>query len=220
MATSQEIEAILRNHIDEFSGATQEDKERDLNFILPKIVSALEIPMEDRRAAAQMEIEAPKLFITMALAAIVLIGTLVQLGWQTFIKDSYVILALCALAATACFFSMYFGVLAINTISKTGGQTDNRWSVEGIKGYKNIQAWVGIVAILLFVSATALSVKSPGYSGNIFVELPGNIQASLPGGIVVTGNWSSMKIEGRNKTTINLGQIPAGQFSSFEIKSR
>jgi hypothetical protein len=99
MASAQEVAEILTNHVAEFPGATAADKQADLTETLSKIAPDF-IPMDDRRAAAQLAIEAPKLFITMALAAIVAIAALVQLGWNSFIRDRDVVLWLCFAAGT------------------------------------------------------------------------------------------------------------------------
>jgi hypothetical protein len=220
MATHNEIESILTRHVAEFPGATDEEKHRDLAATLAKITSALTLPMEDRREAAKFAIEAPKLFITIALAAIVAIAALAQLGWNTFIKSNNLVLILCLAAGTACFFSMYFGLLAINRVSKAGLQIENRWTLERLKGVKNLQALIGVFAIILFLTAVSVSVRDPAPSAAITIELPGVLQASLPKGIVASGTWTQLRLDGGNGASVNLDPVPTGQTRSFEIRSK
>lgn len=220
MASADEVVAILANHVDEFPGATAADRQADLTQTLPKITAALNLPMDDRRAAAQLSIEAPKLFITMALAAIVAIAALVQLGWNSFIRDSNLVLLFCFAAGTACFFSMYCGVLAINRVYKRGLVADNRWSLESLRWPKNLQALVGVLAIVLFVTAVGISVNRPIPTAAITIQLPGTIQASLPNGIVASGNWSQLRLDGGNGVHLDLDPVPTGQTKSFEIRSK
>lgn len=219
MTTPEQIENILRAHVDEFPGNTATEKQQELSDILPKLKGTLELPMDDRRAAALLAIEAPKVFITMALGAIVAISALVQLGWNTFIRNNWV-LALCFAAGTACFFSMYFGVLSINTVAKSGRNVNERWSVDRVRGWKNLQASIGVLAIVLFVIAVAISIGSPIPTRGVVVTLPGNVQASLPQGLSVSGSWSQLRIDGKNGVTFNFEPVPAGKLTSFEIKSQ
>jgi hypothetical protein len=221
MADKQLLETILRSHVAQFPGGNDAAKQADLEQTIVKVNAALDLPMDDRRAAAQLAIEAPKLFITMALAAIVAIAALVQLGWNSFIRDNSAVLLLCFAAGFACFLSMYFGILAINEVAKRGRVIDNRWSLEsGIRWRKNSQSSIGVVAIILFVIAVWLSVGNPISRGAILVQLPGTVQASLPNGITVTGNWSQLQLDGGNGVHLDLDAVPTGQTRAFEIRAR
>jgi hypothetical protein len=222
MASPDEIKAILTRHVAEFPGTTDDEKRRDLSETLPKVIAALSLPMDDRRAAAQLAIEAPKLFITMALALIVAIGALVQLGWNSFMQSNHSLWALLLLSGFGCFLSMYFGMLAINQVSKAGQQIDNRWTLASIRVPKNAQALIGVVAIVLFVIAVGISAREPlrTSGGAIMIELPGALQALLPKGIVASGNWSELRLDGGNGVRVDLDPVPAGQTRSFQIRSK
>ena len=222
MASPNEIGEILSRHVAEFPGATDDEKKRDLAETLPKIIAALSLPMDDRRAAAQLAIEAPKLFITMALALIVANGALIQLGWNSFLQSTNSVWILCLLSGFACFLSMYFGMLAINQVSKAGQRIDNRWALESIRAGKNFQALIGVAAILLFVFAIGISAREPVIApgGAITIELPGALQASLPKGIVASGNWSQLRFDSGNGMRVDLDPVPAGETRSFRIRSK
>jgi hypothetical protein len=220
MATAQEVATILGNHVTEFPGTTTADKQADLTQTLARIDAAFTLPMDDRRAAAQLAIEAPKLFITMALAAIVAIAALVQLGWNSFIRDSNAVLWFCFAAGTACFLSMYFGVLAINRVYKRGLEINNRWSLETLRWPKNLQALIGVLAIVLVVIAVTISVRHPIPTAAITIQLPGTIQASLPAGVIASGNWSQLRLDGGNGVHLDLDPVATGQTKSFEIRAK
>jgi hypothetical protein len=97
MATisADEIKAILHAAKGAFPGVSDEEKAAALTGAMKKIDEAFQVPSEDRRLSVQLTSELSKIFITVALAAIVAVGTLVQLGWNTFTRDHPYVLIFC-----------------------------------------------------------------------------------------------------------------------------
>src|SRR3954468_10122083 len=108
MATisANEIKAILQTSKARFPGASEEEQTAALTSAMKKIEEAFEVPYEDKRLSVQLTSELSKIFITVALAAIVAVGTLVQLGWNSFTRDHQYVLICCFLVGLACFISM------------------------------------------------------------------------------------------------------------------
>jgi hypothetical protein len=115
---------------------------------------------------------------------------------------------------------MYCGVFAINRVYKRGLEEHNRWSLNSLRWPKNLQALIGVLAIILFVLAVGISVRRPIPAAAITIQLPGTIQASLPNGIIASGNWSQLRLDGGNGVYLDLDPVAAGQTKSFQIRSK
>src|SRR6476619_5709547 len=114
MVDASFITGILETRKADFPGATDTEKTAALQDALKRVTGAFTVPVEDRRLAAQLISELAKVFVTIALAAVVALGTLLQLGWNSFIRENFYVEILCLISAAFLFFSMYFGVRAVS----------------------------------------------------------------------------------------------------------
>lgn len=212
------VKGILSNHRTEIPASTDAERDIKLNELAKKIDAAFTVAPEDRRLSVQIMTDVSKVFITMALAAIVALGALVQLGWTSFVRDKSAVLWLCFAAGTACFVSMWFGVRALRDFAKSGVVDQNRWSLDDRRRLLNGQAITGIVAIALFISAIGTSLSAATTTTGIVVTIPNAVTATLPGDVVVRGVWTQLSLEAPGGSKLDLPQAQA-QAQSFAIRS-
>jgi len=216
---ADEIKAILQGSKAAFPGVSDEEKAAALTSAMKKIDEAFQVPSEDKRLSVQLTSELSKIFITVALAAIVAVGTLVQLGWNTFTRDHPYVLMFCFLVGITCFISMYTGVVAISRLARSGLAIDNRWFIDPHRWLLNVQALSGVAAIVLFIVAVAISRASPGGSTGLIVSVPPSVTATIGGEVTIRGTWTQLAVEGPGNTKFEVAPTSSGSAQSFTIRS-
>ncbi|MFL9989994.1 hypothetical protein PQR34_12835 [Paraburkholderia sediminicola] len=180
---------------------------------------ATPVPNDDRKTAATLTAELPKLFITMALAVIAALSILLQLGWNTFVKDNTAAIFCGVFSALLAFFSMVSGVRAIRDLAYSGLRYLNRWNVsEATRKKLNRQAWLGISSILFFLATIILAQNRPT-SADLLVTLPANFSSTGSKSVSLTGTWSRMQMIDSNGTKVEFPPIASGASATIVVRS-
>jgi hypothetical protein len=221
MATvsADEIKAILQTAKSAFPGVSDEEKTAALTSAMKRIDEAFQVPSEDKRLSVQLTSELSKIFISVALAAIVAVGTLVQLGWNTFTRDHPYVLMFCFFVGLACFISMYAGVIAISRLARSGLTSEDRWFIDPHRWLLNVQALSGVCAIVFFVIALSISRESPGGSTGLIVSVPPSVTATIGGEVTIRGVWTQLAVEGPGNTKLEVAPASPGVAQSFTLRS-
>jgi heme A synthase len=217
LISASSLKDILRANENSFPGIDANERKASLEETLVAIGGIFEVPAEDKRVAVQLTSELSKIFITVALGAVVALGTLVQLGWSSFTRDRPFVMLFCFLTGLGCFVSMYAGVCALSRLARSGFQLKDRWDLNPVRVLLNVQAISGVVAILLFVVAIVLSRESPVHNAGLLITIPPTVTATLAGEIVVRGVWSQLSVEGPGNTKLEIAPNPSGQTQFFKV---
>lgn len=146
-------------------GATETEREAYL-AAAKALLAAGAVTKADRMEAAKLQVETARLFITIGLAALAVLGGFLQfaLGRGHALGDA----ATAAFGATAALIltSIAAGFVAI---SRTYKRADGRirdadpsvWSTAAVAGPVNLQAWAGLAAVAAFVVAIGLLDPAP-----------------------------------------------------------
>jgi hypothetical protein len=213
-------------------GSTPADQDAYLNAARA-LLAASEPAKDDHKEAAKLAIEAAKLFITIGLAGIAVLGGFVQFAVNRgrALADAPVILF--GASAFLILLSIALGFLAIsNTYRRVDGRIpatpDGRlWSTAAIKGKLDGQAYAGVGAILAFAAAIMLlaapsPAPAPGAQQTVTIALPSQPAVTAPAGapIVVEGNWSSLVVRTTGGPLVQLPAVAAGATESLSITWR
>jgi hypothetical protein len=221
MATvsAEQIKTILQAAKATLPGGSDEERNIALTSAMKKIDEAFQIPSEDKRLSVQLTAELSKIFVTVALAAIVAVGTLIQLGWNTFTRDQPYVLVMCGIAGLSCFISMYAGVTAISRLARSGLNIDNRWLIDPHRWWINVQALSGVGAIVFFVIAILISRQTSGGSTGLIISVPPSVTATVGGEVTIRGVWTQLAIEGPGNAKLEVASPTSGAVQSFTIRS-
>jgi hypothetical protein len=212
------INRILEARRADFPGATEAERDVALQDAIKRVQNSFITPVEDKRLAAQLTSELSKIFVTISLAAVVALGTLLQLGWSTFIRENIYVSIFCFISGVCLFLSMYFGVRALADLANSGYNTTRPWDLAPRRPFFYLQALLGVAAIASFLMAVTLSIRSTPTSTGIVVTVPSAISAMLSGNIIVRGAWTQVSIEANGGNKLDLPPTSQGQTQSFSIR--
>ena len=210
---------ILRKHKDELPFDTEEKKDRYIGHF-KRLISR---DKEDRRLASQIAVDASKTFVQIAVAVFVAIGGFIQFafknGWQS---CSIVCLVISGILT---FVSLCSGFIVISKSYKRGdGRIEPNqiaWSTEYLKDSINVQAMTGVLAILAFAVAIALSNPVVSVSPQTMtITLPDKASKTISplAPIKVEGQWSTMSIQQKGNFTFQLEPVPLNETRSFMLE--
>jgi hypothetical protein len=212
---------IIENHRGDISATQQEQ-----NDYIAEVMKRLERSAEDRREAGKLAVEAAKMFVTIGVAGIAVIGGFVQFARNSgFDWDSWPIL-LFAFSALSILISMWQG---FNAISRTYQRADGRlddpaglaWSTAAIRNPLNFQALAGLASLALFAAAIVAS----GFFGQpkatmLTLSVPSQpaITAASTDQVAIEGEWTNLLVRTKAGLLVQLPAVQAGQTESFSIK--
>ena len=180
---------------------------------------------EDRRLASQIAVDASKTFIQIAVALFVVIGGFIQFAFKNDWQSSSIIFLV--ISGIFIFVSLCSGFVVISKSYKRGdGRLEpNRiaWSTEYLQTPINVQAMTGVLAIIAFAIAIALSNLVVSVSPHeMTITLPDKASKAISplATIKFEGQWSTMSIQQKGNFTLQLEPVPLNETRSFilEIK--
>lgn len=164
MANYEQLMDILKKYKQELPGSNDQEKDSYLEMIKAKLSSTnkkREITNEDKKLACQIAVDTSKSLVQVAIAVIVAIGGFITYGFDNNWRGTSIVFLV--IAAFLTFGSMIFGFTFISKIYKQGeGRINNtiQWSTESVKTYINLQAYLGIAALIAFGLAIYFSLNN------------------------------------------------------------
>jgi hypothetical protein len=155
---------------------------------------------DDHREASKIAVETAKLFIAIATAVLVAVGTFVQFARNGGVPWDSLVMYCFGAAALAVFASMAFGFVAISGIyQRADGRKEaskSAWSTEAVKGPLNVQGLTGIMSLILMVAGIVIwghAISAP--SAAVAIAIPGpNAGPNWKGPLTVEGAWTSLRL--------------------------
>jgi vacuolar-type H+-ATPase subunit H len=183
--------------------------------------------VDAQKEAAKMAVDAAKTLITIAVAA-----SGVCLGYYQFMRGqqalSSPVVSLVVVALGLFMLSMISGMSVISRVYKRGeGRSKNQewnnqlWSTEHVSGPINIQAWSGLVGLILFGFAV-YSGAANSQSRQWTIDSPWPQPAAILSGKVITiyGSWNDLFVRDEKSNWIKLDNVPAGERRVLELRQQ
>jgi hypothetical protein len=178
------------------------DTDASRNDVLAEAIARLRgrSPL-DLKEASKIAVEASKLFITIAIAVLVAVGTFVQFARNGDVPWFSWVMAFFALAVVSLLASMTSGFIGISRIYKRAEgrieASQSAWSTAAVKRFLDSQGILGIVSLVLLISGLiAWGATGTSLPGSIAIAIPGPSAGITPAGpLTIEGNWTSLTLK-------------------------
>jgi hypothetical protein len=155
MANFETILDLLKTHKNDLPIHDATERDNYVNEITNEINKLIQRDKDDLRLATQIAVDTSKMFIKIAIAVFVAIGGFIQFAYKNS-PGSLPLMCLYA-AGALTFFSMVSGFVVISRAYKRGdGRIKPKelpWYTKDLSGPINVQAWLGVLAMLAFAIA-------------------------------------------------------------------
>ena len=165
---------------------------------------------DDRKEATKLAVETAKMLLTVAVALLVAVGTLLQFARTNGVPWQSWTIAFFGVAVVLLFVSMSSGFSAISEVYKRAdGRTsanEPAWSTTPLSRRLNVQSGSGIFALLgLIVALIFWAWGGPSAAVGINLSIPGGPQSSASSGpVTIDGVWTELRLKTAGNQEIKL----------------